>query len=204
MLKAPGISFDVRFLDSKTDDPDDLPWRISTRLDGTTVDFDSKWQHLHIPLKNFTESGAWYETWYNPRGEYDWSAVDRLEIVPEVTDLGDDHLYFDNIHITNMDTAKVNQDTTGQSVSIQPDVSGESFTLELFPNPSSGEITLVCPSPDILYYSLMDLGGRELHRGSFRETAMLDLAGYHDGFYILKINNGKDLHIHRKFILKKE
>jgi hypothetical protein len=80
----------------------------------------------------------------------------------------------------------------------------ESFTIDLFPNPSAGEITLVCQSPDLWYYSLMDLGGRELHRGSFRETTRLDLAGYVDGLYILQVNDGEDIQLHRKFILKRK
>ena len=199
----PGISFDVRFLDSKTDDPEDLPWRMGTRVDASVTDFDSTWQHVHIPLNNLYESGAWYESWYNPRGEYDWSAVDRFEIVPEVTDLGDDHLYFDNIHITNMDTARVNPDTTGQNVSIHPGHTSEPYAVEVFPNPSSGELNLHCWKSGVLYYTLRDLNGRELHKGSFCEHTRLDLTGYVDGLYILQVNNGKGLHLHRKFILRR-
>jgi endoglucanase len=105
----PGISFDIRFLDSKTDDPDDLPWRMGITVNQNMVSFDNEWHHLHIPLKNLVQKGAWYDnTWYNPPGDYDWSDVDRLEIVPEQHALGQDHLWFDNIHITNLDTAKVN------------------------------------------------------------------------------------------------
>ena len=199
----PGISFDVRFLDSKTDDPEDLPWRIGTRVDASVTNFDSTWQHMHIPLKSLYESGAWYESWYNPRGEYDWSAVDRFEIVPEVTDLGDDHLYFDNIHITNMDTARVNPDTISQNVSIHPGHTSEPYALEVFPNPSSGELNLHCPKSGVLYYTLRDLNGRELQKGSFCEHTRLDLTGYIDGLYILQVNNGKGLHLHRKFILSR-
>jgi endoglucanase len=200
----PGISFDMRFLDTKTDNPDDLPWRMTTRVDGTRVDFDGNWHHMHIPLNSFWESGAWYEEWYNPRGEYDWSAVDRFEIVPEVTDLGGDHVWFDNIHITNMDTARVNPDTSGQNLSIHSLLSGEPFTVQLFPNPSPGEITLFCPSAGRLEYSLTEISGRLLCAGSFEERTRLDLSGYRDGIYLLHFHHGREFQPPRKLIIQRE
>jgi endoglucanase len=200
----PSISFDMRFLDSKTEDPEDLPWRMTTRVDGSLVNFDGNWQHMHLPLSGFWETGAWYNEWFNPRGDFDWSDIDRFEIVPEVTDLGENHVWFDNIHITNMDTAKVNPDTTGGNVSVHPDHTGRSLKVEVFPNPSSGEITLKSQGSLMLYYTLRDLGGREVCKGSFRETRRLDLSGCVDGIYILQLNDNKEILLHCKLILQKE
>lgn len=104
---TPGINFDMRFLDTDEGESDH-PWRISTRIDETRMNMDGKWYHIHISLSEFWESGAWEDgTWYNQEGKYDWTAVDRFEIVTESGGLESSSLWFDNIHITNMDTARV-------------------------------------------------------------------------------------------------
>lgn len=199
----PEISFDVRFLDSKTDDPEDLPWRIGTRVNASVVDFDSCWHHLHIPLDELNESGAWYETWYNPRGDYDWSAVDRLEFVAEEGDLGENRLYFDNIHITNMDTARVYQDSayyyTEPTITGTPD---KPMLFQLYPNPSHGDINFCFTGKGWLNFTVKDISGRDIKKGAFREQTRLDLAGYPAGLYILQVTNGKEFRYHRKFILQ--
>jgi endoglucanase len=103
----PGTSFDMRFLDTDAGTADH-PWRISTRIDGTSMTMDGRWHHLHIPLSEFWESGAWESgTWYNQEGKFDWKAVDRFEIVSESGGLDSASLWFDNIMITNLDTARV-------------------------------------------------------------------------------------------------
>ncbi len=104
---VPGTSFDIRFMDTNIDEADH-PWRMNTRIDETKMSMDGKWHHIHIPLSEFWESGAWEDgTWYNQEGKYDWSAVDRLEIVTESGGLEDASLWFDNISITTLDTAQV-------------------------------------------------------------------------------------------------
>jgi endoglucanase len=104
-------TFDMRFLDTKTEASEDHPWRMRITIDENTIPFDSRWHHVHIPLKDFTEQGTWDNEWFPPEGKFDWTAIDRFEIVAENDDLKDVKLWVDNIHITDMDTAKVN-DTT--------------------------------------------------------------------------------------------
>lgn len=108
-----GTKFDIRFLDTKTADPSDHPWRMRTTLSDGTPAWDKRWHHLHVPLKNFTEQGSWDNgTWYEPEGKFDWSAIDRLEIVSEYASFENKKVWFDNIMITNQDTATVLQTGT--------------------------------------------------------------------------------------------
>ncbi|MBN2350633.1 MAG: cellulase family glycosylhydrolase [Bacteroidales bacterium] len=137
---APGTSFDVRFLDSKTDEPDDHPWRMRYTIDETEAGWDGYWHHLFIPLSSFTEQGAWDGTWYNPIGAFDWSAIDRFQIVAEHESLEGKKFWFDNIHITNMDTATIHE--TSFYTSIHPVIEDYSILLEVYPNPMQNFTTL--------------------------------------------------------------
>jgi endoglucanase len=94
------IKFDIRFVDTKTDDPADHPWRNKFTVDQSIIIMNGKWQHIQIPLKDFTEAGAWDNTWFAPMGKFDWSAINTLEIVAEECDLKDTEICFDEIRIT--------------------------------------------------------------------------------------------------------
>ncbi len=62
---------------------------------------------MQIPLDEFSEHGSWDGSWFNPAGLFDWTAIDRFEIVPEYGDLDGIHFYFDNIHIVDPNAADV-------------------------------------------------------------------------------------------------
>lgn len=92
--------FDVRFVDTKTSDPDDHPWRMRYTIDRNVAEWNGEWNHLQIPLNNFTEHGSWDNgRWYGPIGAFDWSATDCFEIVAEYYDLKGIHLYFDSVRV---------------------------------------------------------------------------------------------------------
>ena len=95
----PNARIDMRFVDTKTDEPSDHPWRMRHRIDKNIIAFDGQWNHLRIPLDTFTEHGSWDNGWHNPEGKFDWTAVDRFEFVAEHSDLDEIHFYFDNIRI---------------------------------------------------------------------------------------------------------
>ncbi len=98
---SPGTSFDVRFVDSKTDDPVDHPWRMRKTINESLATWDGQWQLVRIPLSDFTEHGSWDDgSWFNPQGNFDWSAVDRFEIVAEHHDFEGIQFWFDDIQIT--------------------------------------------------------------------------------------------------------
>lgn len=66
--------------------------------------------HINIPLTSFNESGSWdNDSWYNPEGKFDWRAIDRFEISTEYSGTTGKQLWFDNIHITNRDSAIVRE-----------------------------------------------------------------------------------------------
>jgi endoglucanase len=98
---TPGARFEVRFVDTKTDDPGDHPWRMSTAVDETDAAWDGQWHLVRIPLVDLTERGSWDDGWFSARGDYDWSAVDRFEIVAEHHDWVGMQFWFDDIFVTS-------------------------------------------------------------------------------------------------------
>ncbi len=145
---SPGTSLDIRFIDTKTDDPDDHPWRMRYTIDETLAPWDGKWHHIFILLNDFTEQGAWDNGWYNPEGLFDWTAVDRFEIVTEYSDLNGSSFWFDNIYGNNQDTASV-RDTS--MVELPEDIRNivpENSSLTIFPNPAKDNITIKYTAPD--------------------------------------------------------
>jgi endoglucanase len=98
---SPGARFDVRFLDTKTDDPQDHPWRMRATIDQTVAAWDGQWHRVQIPLTSFREHGSWDGTWFNPQGLFDWSAADRFEIVSEHHSFAGMNFWFDEVRITD-------------------------------------------------------------------------------------------------------
>jgi len=97
---TPGARIEVRFLDTKTSDPRDHPWRMGATVDGALARWDGQWHSVRIPLKSFVERGSWdNDTWFNPQGSFDWSAVDRFEIVSEYHDFVGMQFWFDEIRV---------------------------------------------------------------------------------------------------------
>ena len=103
-------SFDIRFVDTKTNDSNDHPWRMRSIISNSNVQFNNQWQHLQIPLKSFSEHGSWdNNTWFNPQGLFDWKNIDRFEIVSEEMNLTTNHLWFDDIKILNPKSVSVSR-----------------------------------------------------------------------------------------------
>jgi endoglucanase len=103
----PGTKLEVRFTDTKTD-ADDHPWRMNYTITESIAPWDGKWHKIYLPLSNFTDQGSYDNgTWYSPIGAFDWAAVDKFEIVTEQGSLAGKTFFFDNITITNLDTARV-------------------------------------------------------------------------------------------------
>jgi len=124
---SPDCRFDIRFIDTKTGDPDDHPWRMRMTIDENIASWDDEWQHLQIPLEDFTEHGSWDNAWFNPQGLFDWAAVDRFEIVSEHQDLDGIQFWFDQIRV--VDPAVVGFDETASRVPEQTGLGGN------YPNP---------------------------------------------------------------------
>jgi endoglucanase len=137
---VPGIKFDIRFIDTKTIIPDDHPWRMGATIDETLVKWDRKWHHVNIPFTSFDERGSWdNNTWYNAAGMFDWSAIDRFEISTEYAGISGSQLWFDNIHITNRDTAIVRESGT---MGIEKISEQAGIHLKINPNPMNFYTTI--------------------------------------------------------------
>ena len=135
---SPGIKFDVRFTDTKTQIAGDHSWRMGITIDGSNSAWDRKWHHIHIPLTSFNERGAWDDnSWYNPEGKFDWTAIDKLEISTEYPVTSGNQLWFDNIFITNLDTAIVREPRVlgSEKITVQTQ-------LKVTPNPMKYSATL--------------------------------------------------------------
>ncbi|WP_321518115.1 cellulase family glycosylhydrolase [uncultured Bacteroides sp.] len=128
---TPGTKFDLRFTDTKKN-ASDHPWRMNYTVDDTKVTWDGKWHKLFIPLTSFVEGGSWDNVWFNPVGAFDWSATDRFEIVAEQMSMAGKSLWFDNIQISNVDSAQVNEPSI--FTDIKKTETGN-FLLKVFPNP---------------------------------------------------------------------
>jgi endoglucanase len=98
---VPGAKLEVRFVDTKTSDPQDHPWRMGATLDEKQTTWDSQWHRVQIPLKDFVDRGSWDNGWFNPQGAFNWAAVDRFEIVAEYHDLTGMQFWFDTLRVTD-------------------------------------------------------------------------------------------------------
>ncbi|MCW5910611.1 MAG: cellulase family glycosylhydrolase [Cyclobacteriaceae bacterium] len=136
---ASAAKFDIRFLDTKTS-PADRPWRMGMTIDNTVVPFNGQWQEVRIPLKELTEKGAWDEAWYNPQGLFDWTDIDRFEIVPEHQPLTGITFCYDDIKIEGEEIEE----------EIVTRVRQEQLTqVKVFPNPFTDEVVIQFPSGDM-------------------------------------------------------
>lgn len=138
---SPGSNFEIRFIDTKTNDPNDHPWRMHKQIDESNWSWDKKWHHVRVLLNDFTEMGSYDNgTWYNPAGLYDWTAVDRFDIVAESADLSGKEFWFDNILISNMDSSSIwenNALNVGLFHKVHP-----TAKLLIYPNPVKGFLTV--------------------------------------------------------------
>ena len=98
---GPGQDFDVRFFDTKTDYPDDHPWRMHKVISTSIAPCDGQWHHVRIPLQDFIEQGSWDNgIWYNAQGDFDWAAIDALAFDAQHGNLQGVKLWFDDIRIS--------------------------------------------------------------------------------------------------------
>lgn len=104
---APGASIVLRFLDTKTDDPEDHPWRMDYTINTSKIPFDGEWHLAQIPLSSFIDIGSWDNAWFNSTNSFDWAAVERFQIVAEHMALTGKEFWFDNIRISEPGTVDV-------------------------------------------------------------------------------------------------
>ncbi|MDR1838439.1 MAG: glycoside hydrolase family 5 protein [Treponema sp.] len=95
------VSFAVRFLNPEN--PTSTPWRIAYTIDEKNLPPDGRWHTIRIPFMDMHEHGAWVnmeQKWLNPRNEFTWKDIERLEFAAEHMNLKGYSIWFDNIKIT--------------------------------------------------------------------------------------------------------
>jgi endoglucanase len=93
--------FDVRFI--KPESESSIPWRMRYTVNENNLPPDGKWHTIRIPLNSMQEHGAWInktQQWLNPRGEFTWDNIDKLEFAAEHMDMKGCRILFDSIKIT--------------------------------------------------------------------------------------------------------
>jgi len=150
---SPGSNVVLRFLDTKTADPTDHPWRRDFTVNSSVAAFDGQWHAVSIPLKSFLDAGSWDGSWFGPTNSFDWKAVDRVQIVSENMVLTGKKFWFDQIRINGTPLTSVTENTDNSS-----------FQAKAFPNPFTGETTIkyVLPEATNVNVSIFSLEGVQL------------------------------------------
>jgi len=183
----PGTKIDIRFIDTKTGKPDDHPWRMGITLDENLVDWDSRWHHLHIPLNQLIEKGSWDNSWYEPEGKYDWTAVDRFEIVAEHHDLEGIKVWFDNLMITDQDTAKIHETGIFEEPTGLQGMAGPTVSFKIYPNPVHHSFYLENAAGGELNFEILNGQGKKVVSGKASPGIPVEISHLEGGIYILHI-----------------
>jgi len=152
--ETPGSKLDIRFLDTKTENPDDHPWRMGVTIDESFVTWDNNWHKIQIPLSELVEKGAWDNNqWYNPEGKFDWHSIDLIEIVAEHHSIDGRSFGFDDMVII---------DTTLSATKENQQYIFENFRLyQNYPNPFNPETSIIfsLPASDHVTLSIYNIMG---------------------------------------------
>ncbi|MBN2263386.1 MAG: glycoside hydrolase family 5 protein [Prolixibacteraceae bacterium] len=188
----PEAKIDVRFLDTKTDEPDDHPWRMKYTIDSELLLPDEQWHKVYVPLTSFSEGGSWDGEWFNPNGKFDWTAVDKLEFVAEHIGFGESRMFFDDVVITNLDTAQVRV-----RVSVE-----QQIQKEFFAHIENGVLRIEVNEPTLIEYKLMYITGSTAHSGTFLNYAEIAVDHLPKGIYVLYLNNQLGFVEKRKLVIR--
>ncbi|MCL2809720.1 MAG: glycoside hydrolase family 5 protein [Treponema sp.] len=94
------VQFDVRFI--MEENADSIPWRYSFTVNRNNLTPNGRWQTIRVPLNQMVDQGAWVnltQTWLDPRGDFKWDNINRLEFAAEHEDLTGISIWFDSIKV---------------------------------------------------------------------------------------------------------
>jgi endoglucanase len=192
----PNGQFDIRYIDTKTDDPTDHPWRIRKTVNKSLLPGDNQWHSLYFPLAEFEEHGAWDNAWYNPEGKFDWKAIDRLEISLEYEAMENYSFWFDEIAIAKKDTLD-----PGEPIGKNNFTSQRNFAkIQVFTANKQVEIENFTQSGAI-QYRLVDVTGKSWSKGSFENQIVINTEHFPAGFYMLHLQKRDEGTMVRKILL---
>lgn len=101
--------------------------------------------------------------------------------------------------VTVTDANGCTSEETYQVISTVGIENNELDAVQLFPNPTQGEINLILPGE--FAYTLMDARGRKIITNVDTDNAMIDLSAYESGIYFVQIRKGDNL-VTKKIVLK--
>lgn len=162
----------LRFLDTKTADLTDHPWRMDYTLVSTTkAPFDGKWHNFTIPLKSFQDVGSWDGAWFNSQNKFDWKTVDKFQIVAERAALTGNKFWFDNIKIVRGESPLVGN----HEIQVESNVA-------VYPNPAPEKVNIrfYAALQGKLEVTIHDLSERllkSLHNGDCTSGVLADTLG---------------------------
>ncbi len=176
----PSAKFDMRFVDTKVN-ATDHPWRMGKTIDNTFAAWDNTWHHVQIPLQSLEEKGAWDDAWFAPEGKFDWSSIDRFEIVPEAQPLDGIQFSFDNIQISGKDIIII------AGLHETP----SSNTLNIYPNPFTSATTIEyhLQNSSVVNIGIYNVNGQQIKRLVYE----LKPAGNYSVNWDRKDDDGKDV-----------
>jgi endoglucanase len=192
----PDGQFDIRFIDTKTSDPTDHPWRMRTTLSKSAVKWDKQWHKLYIPLTDFAEQGSWDNAWFEPQGKFDWTAVDKLEIATEYKGMGDFSLWIDDLVVSDSDTSKVNI-IIGKNELYRP---GTDFA-SIHYSASKKLISVRSDNDNLIQFKLVDITGRNWSSGSFRIEISVAANNLPTGVFLIYLKTMNSGQMVRKIVV---
>jgi len=192
----PNGQFDIRYIDTKTDEPTDHPWRIRKTVNKSLLPGDNEWHKLYFPLAEFAEHGAWDIAWYNPEGKFDWKTIDRLEISLEHGAMGNYFLWFDDIAITKKDTLDPGDPIGKNNFSRQRNFA----KIQVFANNKQVNVVNSRQSGAIQYW-IVDVTGRSWCKGSFENQIAINAEHFPAGIYMLYLQKRDEGTMVKKIIL---
>lgn len=178
----------LRFLDTKTADPSDHPWRMDYTLRSTPqTPFDGQWHHVSIPLQQFVDAGSWDNAWFPPQNKFDWHAVDRFALVAEHAPLDNKEFYFDEL--------KIVKGTAGLD-SLPPNFRDLKFFYNIENQSIDVSFFVAAPTKvSICLYDAAAKGGMRLYQGEvrtglFSKSFSLPRLMHAHGFYFCRLDLG--------------
>jgi endoglucanase len=193
--------FDVRFVDTKTG-TNDHPWRMGKTIE-QVITTDQAWHEVIIRFADMEEKGSWDDAWFNPENKFDWTAIDRFEIVAEHHALTGMTLEFDQIQLFGDDIPNEEPEEPEEPItSVQEEY--DLKDLIVCPNPvlEHAAIHFSLTKPSQVYVSIYASTGelidkidmRSLHAGNHTVVLKKPEDGGHQyatGVYFVRVGTAK-------------
>ncbi len=204
MIKGdtPSSTIDIRFLDTKTDDPNDHPWRMGITVNSSIVQWDGEWHHLQIPLSALSEKGSWDDGWYPAQGDFDWSAISELQIVAEHHPFDGHKFWFDDIKI--VDTSSVSRVEENSLLATEFEL------LQNYPNPfnPATKIEYNLPEAGFVTLKVFDILGQDVatllneYKTAGNYKVKFNAVNLPGGIYFYSLQSGNHQTVKKMVLLK--